>query len=210
MPGSVKLPLLMLPSSAPTFMSCAPNQTSAAVRSGVYPWHTLSIVPLLPVLSFPKGPRGSLESSSSSPNVPVLAYLSALLALHVLNANDAADLVRFFWATRFTESDIATLVRGALDLLRPLERTQTIISEEVLGAHLAPVIGFLAGLYRYAMIRAHYIVSLVIDFFRAAPDPKVRRRSRTMLTLCELSACLHAFDETLGPQDAGPRHREAG
>ena len=31
-----------------------------------------------------------------------------------------------------------------------------------------------------------------------------------MLTLCELSACLRAFDETLGPRDAGPRHREAG
>jgi len=31
-----------------------------------------------------------------------------------------------------------------------------------------------------------------------------------MLALCELSACLRAFDETLGPRGAGPRHREAG
>jgi hypothetical protein len=86
--------------------------------------------------------------------VPVLAHLSALLALHVLNANDAADLVRSFWAARFTETDVVTLVRGALDLLRPLEPTQAIISEEALGAHLAPIIGFLVGLYRYASIRA--------------------------------------------------------
>jgi len=84
---------------------------------------------------------------------PVLARLSVMLALSVLNANDAADLVRSFWA-RFTEKDVATLVRGALDLLRPLEPQAVIITEEALGAHLAPMIGLLVGLYRYAYVRA--------------------------------------------------------
>lgn len=71
-----------------------------------------------------------------------------MLALHVLNANDAADLVRSFWAAKFTETDVVSLVRGALDILWPLEPTRALISEEAFGVNLAPIIGFLVGLYR--------------------------------------------------------------
>jgi hypothetical protein len=138
--------LLMRLSSAPTFITCAPNQISAVVRSGLYPWHTLSIISLLPVPPLRKDLGGPLVNSLST--VSVLSHLSAILALHVLNANDAADLVRSFWAAKFTETDVVSLVRGALDLLWPLEPTRALISEEALGVNLAPIIGFLVGLYR--------------------------------------------------------------
>lgn len=41
-----------------------------------------------------------------------------------------------------------------------------------------------------------------------SPDPALRRIRRTMLVLCELSACKRAFDETLGPLEGVARQRE--
>jgi hypothetical protein len=180
--------LTLLP-PAPTIITCAPNQTSVVVRSGLYPWHTLSIVSLLPIPSFPRVPEGSLALSPSM--MPVLAHLSVMLALSVLNANDAADLVRSFWA-RFTEKDVATLVRGALDLLRPLE-PQAVITEEALGAHLAPMIGFLVGLYRYAYVRASLTATIKRICHSVTGLPRTLKYSGAHERCLLYANCLPAF-----------------
>lgn len=214
-PSSIRISLTISYILAPRFVIPSPNQTTAAVSSGLYPPYKLSLVPILSAHSTP--------SNSDPSTSPTLTHLSKLLALHILNRTDSADIVRFFWASGYGKSDIVPLVRGALDVLGTASHQSkeaktngngigASARPSVIETWLAPLLGFLLGLYRCVVYLL--LVRTVLIRTRstsASPFPGVRRTRHTMLVLCELLACKRAFDETLGPLEgvgAVARQRE--
>lgn len=77
-----------------------------------------------------------------------------MLALHLLNQTDAADLIRSFWGLKYTAHDIVPLVRGALDLLVPLDSNEQGAPQNAWQEWINPVAGFLVGLYKCVFILA--------------------------------------------------------
>lgn len=159
----VRIVLIISHMSAPRFVISSPNQTTAAVQSGLYPPYKLSLVPTVSAHT-PVSGSSSDPGAATSPSSATLAHLSKLLALHIINKTDSADLVRFFWASGYSKRDIVPLVRGALELLGTHKKsgaqqqadaqtngagaTTTLFKPSVVELWLSPLLGFLLGLYR--------------------------------------------------------------
>lgn len=161
----VRIALITSHMSAPRFVIPSPNQTTAAVQSGLYPPYKLTLVPTVSAHT-PISNNGSSSDpgAATSPSPATLTHLSKLLALHIINKTDSADLVRFFWASGYSKHDIVPLVRGALELLGMHKKsgaqqqveaktngagaTTTLFGPSVVELWLSPLLGFLLGLYR--------------------------------------------------------------